>query len=123
MAKDIPKFGAKEIVQFVGLRDLEPEEADVIQSLSTEYYGKIKREMHNLTDLVVHVKAAGKVDGSQKRKRYTVLIRALSPGFALESSKSDDWELPRAIHSAFDDILAQIRHKLRTDVTRPKTHE
>ena len=121
MAKDVPKFGEKEVLQFVGLKDLEPEEQDVVQSLSTEYFGKIKREVHNVTNIIVHVKAAGKVPGAQKRKRYSVKVRSLSPGLSLESSKSDDYELPRAVHQTFEDILTQIKHRLRTDTTRPNS--
>ena len=111
MPNDNPDSGG---IQFVGLKDLEVDEQDTVQSISTENYGKIKRELHNITDVIVHVKTAGKVPGAEKRKRYSVNIRALSPGFSLESSKSDDYELPRALHSAFADILAQISHKLKT---------
>lgn len=123
MKKEVPKFGKHEVIQYVGVTALAPEEQDVIQSLTQEYHEKIKRELHNLTDLVVHAQAAGVVAGKEKRKRYSLHIRAMCPGHTFESSKSDDYELPRAVHRSFEEILAQIMHTLRTDVTRPKPYQ
>ena len=113
MNKDIPKFGSHEVIQYVGVSALAPEEQDVIQSLTQEYYEKIKRDMHNLTDLVVHAQAAGVVEGKSKRKRYSLHIRAVAPGRHFESSKSDDYELPRAVHKSFEEIIAQIAHAFK----------
>lgn len=121
--KDIPKFGVRENIQFVGIKELSPEEQDVVQSLTTEYFSKIKREINNVTDLVVHVKTAGKSGDRDKRKRYTLMVRAMFPGFVIESKDSDDYELPKAMHQSFEEILSQIHHKLRTDSTRPKPYE
>lgn len=123
MKKDIPKYGATEVIQFAGVRELEPSEQDTVQSLSTEYFEKIKREMHNVTNVIVHVTTGGKLDGKEKRRRYTLHVRAISPGFVFESSKNDDYELPRAVHKSFEEILSQIQHRLRTDVTRPKPYQ
>lgn len=123
MKKEVPKFGKHEVIQFVGVSALTPDEQDVIQSLAQEYYEKIRRELHNLTDLVVHTQASGGVEGKDKRKRYSLHVRAMCPGQHFESSKSDDYELPRAVHRSFEEILAQITHKLRTDVTRPKPYQ
>jgi len=116
--KDIPKFGVKENIQLIGIKELSPEEQDVVQSLTTEYFAKIKREINNVTDLAVHVKTAG-----DKRKRYTLMVRAIFPGFVIESKDSDDYELPKAVHRSFEEILSQIHHRLRTDSTRPKPYE
>jgi hypothetical protein len=120
MKKDVPKFGAHEGIQFAGMNDLSVDEQDIIQSLATEYHGKIKRQVQNLTDLVVHAQVAGGKEGKDKRKRFTLHVRALSPGQHFESSKCDDYELPRAAHRCFEEILSQIQHKLRTDATRPR---
>jgi hypothetical protein len=121
--KEVPKFGAKETIQFVGMKDLTPEEQDVVQSLSTEYFEKIKREIQNNTDLTVHIKTDGVSATHNKRKRYTLMIRAVFPGFVIESKDSDDYELPKALHQSFEEIISQIHHRLRTDSTRPKPYE
>jgi hypothetical protein len=124
--KDVPKFGNHEIIQFVGVHDLEPSEQDSVQLLTTEYFEKIKRELHNLTNLVVHVQTEGVKKGrdkEDKRKRYSLHVRSVSPGFVFESSKNDDYELPRALHKSFEEILSQIQHRLRTDVTHPKPYQ
>ena len=115
MAKD-----TTEGIQFAGMHDLSPDEQDVVQTLTTEYQGKIKRQLSSMTSMVIHAQVSGGKEGKDKRKRYTLHVRALSPGQHFESSKCDDYELPRAVHRCFEEILAQIQHKLRTDSTRPK---
>jgi len=121
--KEVPKFGVKETIQFVGVKELSPEEQGVVQSLSTDYFAKIKREINNVTDLVVHIKTADKGGERDKRKRYTLVVRAVFPGFVIEAKDSDDYELPKALHKSFGEIISQIHHKLRTDSTRPKPYE
>lgn len=110
-------------IQFAGMHDLNADEQDAVQTLSQDYHSKIKREIHNLTDLIVHTQVSGKQEGKEKRKRYTLHVRAVSPGQHFESSKLDDYDLPKAVHRCFEEILAQIQHKLRTDVTRPKPYQ
>ena len=120
MKKEVPKFGEKQTIQFVGMNDLTAEEQDVVQTLTTEYYSKVKREVNNNVDLVVHVKADGKSIDKDKRKRYTLMMRAVFPGHVIESKNSDDYELPKAVHTAFEEILSQIHHKMRSDSTRSR---
>jgi len=119
--KVVPKFGVHETIQFVGLNELDADEQEVVQRLSTEHYEKIKRSVKNIVSMIVHLKTYG---GEGKKKKYAVHVRLHVPTRAVfESCKSHDWELPRAMHKSFDDIRHQIAHKLRTDVTRPKTRD
>ncbi|MEM4263758.1 MAG: hypothetical protein QW666_02580 [Candidatus Woesearchaeota archaeon] len=120
MEKEIPKFGVKEIVQFVGVSELEPMEQQTVQLLSTENYEKIKRAMKNITNLVIHVK---KYEKGGERKKYSIHVRAICPTAAIESCNADDFELPRALHKAFTDIKEQIKHKFHSDTTRGKAYE
>ena len=46
----------EEIIQFIGVKDLEPMEQEEVQRLTTESYPKIKRALKNITSLKVHVK-------------------------------------------------------------------
>ena len=102
-----------EIIQFVGLKDLEPMEQETVQRLTTEYYEKIKRDFNNITDLVVHIKTHGK---GGERKKFSIHIRAIAPTVMIETDKSHDFDLARAVHKAFEDVRTQIHHKLHTDI-------
>jgi len=120
MTKEVPKFGEQEVLQFVGLRDLSPEEQDTVNRLSTEYYEKVKRAAKNLTNVKVHIKCYQK-EGA--KKKFSVHIHVSIPSHAIiESCKSHDFELAKSIHSAFQDVQEQMRKKLRTDEQRPKSY-
>ncbi|MBW2973455.1 hypothetical protein KY346_03625 [Candidatus Woesearchaeota archaeon] len=120
MAKEIPKFGVHEIIQFIGVKDLEPMEQETVQRLTTENYEKIKRDLKNMTDMKVHVKTYKK-EGT--KKKYSIHILVSFPGKAIESCRAHDFELPRALHKAFNDIKEQIHHKLHTDTGWDKPYE
>ncbi len=105
-----------EVIQFVGVSDLSSEEQATINTITTEQFEKIKRELHNITNMTVHVKCYQK--GGDKKK-YSMHVKVVAPTHVFDSSNADDWELPRAIRKAFDDVLHQIQHRLHTDVTRP----
>ena len=120
MAKEVPKYGEQEILQFVGLKDLSPDEQDIVHKLSTEYFEKVKRATKNLTNIKVHIKCYKK-EGS--KKKYSVHVHVHLPSNAIiESCKSHDFELQKTIHAAFQDVQEQLRHKLRTDDQRPKPY-
>ena len=120
MAKEVPKYGAKEILQFVGLKTLSPDEQAIVQRLSTEYFEKVKRAAKNITNIKVHLKCYKKEGG---KKKYSVHVHVTLPTKAkIESCKSHDFELPRSIHKAFADVKTQLKHKLRTDEQRPKAY-
>jgi hypothetical protein len=116
MPKEVPKFGVKEVVRFVGLNDLSSEEQVTVYQLTTENYEKIKRDLNNITNLVVHIKS---YDKTGHRKKYSLHVHCIAPTHVFESCNADDWELPRALHKAFEDIRHQIAHKMHSDVTRP----
>ena len=88
MKKDIPKYGATEVIQFVGVRELEPAEQDTVQSLSTEYFEKIKREMHNITNVVVHVTTGGKLMYCLPQMSMATFCRTIDMPMAVISAAS-----------------------------------
>ena len=106
-----------EVIQFIGVSDLEPEEQSVVNRLSTEYYDKLKRQINNMTSLKVHVKVA---DKEGNRKRFDIHTHLIAPTRKFSSTKAQDWDLPRTLHKSFQDLENQIRHALHTDETRPK---
>lgn len=101
----------QELVQFIGVRDLEPQDQLAVTRLSEEYYPKIKRQLKNLMSLVVHVKKYEK-GGSTK---FAIHARVIAPTRIFESCKTHDFDLARALHKSFKDLLSEIRHRLHTD--------
>src|SRR3972149_9039288 len=88
-------------IQYVGVSALSPEEQDTVNTLTTEYYEKIKRSLHNETNLVVHVKLH---NAEGNRRKYSMHVRAQAPTKQqFESCNADDWDLPRTLHKAFTD--------------------
>lgn len=100
----------EEIIQFIGLDDLNEEEKTVLKELSEEYYEKIKRSLKNMTSLAVHVKIY-KNEGS--RKKYSLHVRAIAPTDIIETDKEADWDLARTLHKSFKNIERQIEHKFK----------
>jgi hypothetical protein len=106
----------EEVIQFIGVKDLSEEEQAIVNTLSTEYYGKIKTYMHNLTSVAVHIKTqkdeAGK-DKEKKRKKFSIKVRVMAPTHVFESKHASDWDLARTLHKAFKNIEHEIEHKLK----------
>jgi ribosome-associated translation inhibitor RaiA len=118
--KIIPKFGTHEMIQFVGVSELAPEEQALVSKLSTEQYEKIKRLIPNIEQMVVHIKHYEK---EGEKKKFSLHIRVKAPTQAvIESCKSHDFDLARALHKAFDDVRTQIEHRFHIG-TRSKAYE
>ena len=94
-----------EIIQFKGVSELSSEDQDTVKSLSTEYYLKIKRGLHNITSLELHVKAHSKRGGKSK---YSIHLRAIAPTRILEA-QDDDWDLARTLHKVFRNMENEIK--------------
>lgn len=121
MAKEVPKFGAKEIIQFVGVHDLDPAEQATVSRLATQTYEKLQHFAENIQGMTVHIKCYA---SEGKKKKYSIHVRLNVPSKAvIESCKSHDFDLARALHKSFDDILTQTKHKFHSDTTRQKAYE
>jgi hypothetical protein len=111
---------AEELIQFIGVSELDVAEQTIVNELSTEYYQKIKRALKNLTSLAVHVKVHSK-QGS--KKKYTIKIRAIAPTSIIESKMAADWDLGRTLHKAFKNVEREIEHKLMVSSGGLKAHQ
>jgi preprotein translocase subunit SecA len=116
--KEVPKFGEKEMIQFIGLNDFTGEEQAVIQQLSTEHYQNIKRELHNVQGMHVHAK----VQDKGGKRHYSFHVRLIVPTKTIEACNDSDWDLPRALHKAFNDVKQQVIHTFHTDVSHHKSY-
>jgi hypothetical protein len=102
----------EENIQFIGLRDVEDVDKEMLQKIISEQYPKIKRKLHNDTKLVVHIKPHTKGGARQK---YSFHIRAIAPTRIFETRHSVAWDLATAVHEAFDDLDHQIEHAFKQE--------
>jgi hypothetical protein len=96
-----------EVIQYVGLNELNEVEIPMVNTLATEYYEKIKRALHNETSIKVHIKTHSK---SGSRPKYSIHVQAKAPTRLFESTKAVDYDLARCLHKAFKDIEREIEH-------------
>ena len=101
-----------EQIQIIGIKDLDDMEIDAVNRHANRYYGKIQREIKNVTSLVVHVKSYEK-QGTQRK--YSIHVRVIAPTRIFVSTKASDWNLEKALHMSFRDVIRQIQHSLHTD--------
>ena len=105
-----------EVIQFVGITSLPATDQAILNDLSTEYYEKIRRQIKSLTSLIVHLKEYSK-EGT--RSKYSLHIRAICPSHIFTSTKAADWDLARAAHKSFQNLMNQIQHTLHSDQQKP----
>jgi len=110
----------EEVIQFIGVHDLETDEQVEVNKLATEYYEKIKRQLKNILGLKVHIKVYEK-EGA--RKKFSIHLQTRSPTFTFESSKAADFELAKALHKAFQDLQHQIQHQKHSDDQHTRIRE
>lgn len=115
MKKEIPKYGVQDVLQFVGVNDLSIEEQVAVNDVSTKEFEKIERMLNNRVSMVVHVKLYTKQGGKNK---YALHVRVIAPTGEIESCKSHDWDLMRALRKSFEDIQNQINHRFHSNATR-----
>lgn len=97
-----------DLLQFAGLKELEPMEQELVQRISTENFEKIKRMLHNITQIKVQIKT---YEHGGKKKKYSIHLQARAPGGPLDVDKAQDYDLARAIHKGFADLKGLIEHR------------
>ncbi len=117
--KEVPKYGVVEQIRFVGVKGLDPYNRVSAMRISRNYYEKIRRDINNLITLVVNVKSYSKTGGKAK---YSIHVQCIAPTRSFASCKAHDWDLSKALHKAFRDVRMQIKKRLKTDVTKPRTY-
>jgi len=95
-------------IQYTGLDQIEAKEKAILDTLSTEYFGKLKRGVHNELKLNVHIKKSKSPNG---RALWSIHIHANAPTQAMISDKAEDWDFARTLHKAFNDLETQIEKK------------
>ncbi|MBW2972429.1 HPF/RaiA family ribosome-associated protein [Candidatus Woesearchaeota archaeon] len=110
-------------IEFKGLKELDDVDQRMAQTLAKEYYGKIQRELRNITSLVVHIKTDAK---EGHRHRYEVTVRAVAPTRIFESrhgKEKEGWDLASALHGAFKNLEREIQHHFHSEKGRRTGHD
>ena len=95
-----------EPIQIIGIKELDSEEVNVVNTLASHYREKLERDLKNITSVVVHIKTS---HHEGKRKKYTIKARVVAPTKIFEASDTD-WDLARTLHMVFNDLQRQIQH-------------
>ncbi len=89
-----------EIIQYVGLHELDDAERAQLGKLTAEYQSKVKRITQDNTSITIHIKKMRKNGKEKKQHKYSITIKAISPASRFRASEND-WNLNTAIHGAF----------------------
>ena len=101
-----------EPIQITGIKDLDEMEIESVNRLANRYYPKIQREIKNITSLTVHIKSYEK---QGREKKYSVHVKVIAPTRIFVSTKTSDWDLEKALHQSFRDVIREMQHSLHTD--------
>ena len=100
----------KEIIQFIGLNELDELAQSKVNELCTSYHDKIKRLIHNVTSFKIHIKQHSNDGG---RINYSVNIKAIAPTKIFEVEK-DEWDIALVMHKSFRALYNEIEHHLNS---------
>jgi len=103
-------------VQFVGLQQVEPIEADGLKGIAERYAAKLQRTVKDEILLIVDIKAHRKAG---KRSKYTFKLALRAPTKTIEASASE-WEIALAFRMACTALEREMEHKLHSDEHRDK---
>jgi len=101
-----------EPIQIVGIKDLDDMEIEAVNRIANRYYGKIQREIKKINSLVIHIKSYEK---QGRERKYSIHVRVIAPSRIFVSTKAHDWDLDKALHMSFRDVIREIQHRLHTD--------
>jgi len=94
-------------IKIIGIKELDNNEAETVNRLAKEYYGKIQRAIKNITSLVIHVKTYN-ITG--KRRQYEIKVKVVAPTRSFDS-KATEWGLAKALHMVFNKVERMIEHR------------
>ncbi|MBD3361671.1 hypothetical protein GF358_02660 [Candidatus Woesearchaeota archaeon] len=96
-----------DMIQFVGIKKLDPMDQELINRISTENFEKIKRKLKNIVKLRVHIKT---YEHEGKQKKYSIHLQAAAPAGILNVDKEAGFDLARTLNKAFENMRQVIEH-------------
>lgn len=98
-------------IQIQTKENLNEEEKETLDRLLNEYYEKIKRELKKDIVINLNLKIYEKGEkGERGKKKYSLNLKIVNS--VVFKSDSDDYDLARAIHKAFNKVMREIEHRL-----------
>ena len=107
-----------EPIQIKGIDELSEDDVGLVNKLVNEYYAKIQRSLKNITSISLHIKQHSKTG---KKHKSDIRVKVIAPTRIFEAQESD-WDLARALHRVFKNIIREIEHKLHVDDQRNKPY-
>ena len=101
-----------EPIQIIGIKDLDEMEVEAVNRLANRYFGKIQREIKKINSVAIHIKSYEK---EGRGKKYSIHVKVMAPTRIFTSTKTFDWDLNKALHKSFRDVIREIKHRLHTD--------
>ena len=102
-------------IQFINLKEFEPEETDIITDISGHYHDKLKIKIPKFL-LKIHIKKQKKAGN---RKKFSSHLRLETPNI-IAVSESHDWDLVRTLHDCFKKLQREVSHKFKLEGHLPK---
>jgi len=113
MSTSTPSKIESEIIQFVGLNDLEaPEKQTAMQICETEFE-KLKRKLKGPCKLNVQIKVHGEKhpEGKSVRRKFGIHMKCIEATRTYNSDKAHDYDLSRALRMGFTALAHVIEHQ------------
>ncbi|MBM3246926.1 hypothetical protein FJZ17_00070 [Candidatus Pacearchaeota archaeon] len=101
-----------ETIEIKGLELLNESERQVVNEKISKYSHKIKNWINNDFYLRILVKEHNKIEENKnKRKKYSIDLE-ISGQIPRMNASAFDWDLNKALNSAFQALLNEIEHRL-----------
>jgi ribosome-associated translation inhibitor RaiA len=98
-----------QVIQYIGVGDLQAGEREVLNQVVEGEIDKLKRKHPNDSiNGTLQVKVYQK-EGD--RRKYSMHLKIQFSKVLIDSSNHDDWDLPTALHKAFESVHNQLQHK------------
>ncbi|MBT4540030.1 hypothetical protein HOC35_00815 [Candidatus Woesearchaeota archaeon] len=99
-----------EPIQYSGIGDLNEEERDILNEISSKNHEKIQTLLQDeQTSISVHIKTYRE---KEEKKKYSVTVKATDPKNMFRSGTSG-WILANALNEAFDKVTTEIKNHFR----------
>jgi hypothetical protein len=95
-----------DLIQFVGLNDLQESSQHIVKNLSEKYIFKIRNNIRKATSIKVHIKQKKKSD---HLSFYTALIQVIVPHKVHEIEK-EDRDLTILVRKSFQALTNEVNH-------------
>jgi len=122
MVKD-HSYSIKQNVQFVGLKEIDPEVQEQIKKVIFEHYIELERVLKNIKGLKIHFKPQKNTGGRVKYSAH-MIVEAETGRITVDKLPSNiQWDPVAIAHQLIKKAKQEILHKYKTDSQYRKPYE